>query len=76
MPRRASEQDAPLRVQVEPTVAEPFEVIGRVVAPLLGPLGTAGLVVVFVVFILLERNDLRDRFIRPRRADCTARPAR
>ena len=31
--------------------------------PLLGPLGTAGLVVVLVVFMLLERRDLRDRLI-------------
>ncbi len=30
---------------------------------LLGPLGTAGLVVALVIFILLERRDLRDRLI-------------
>ncbi len=32
--------------------------------PLLSPLGTAALVLVFVVFILLSREDLRDRLIR------------
>ncbi|MBK5299433.1 MAG: AI-2E family transporter, partial [Vicinamibacteria bacterium] len=31
--------------------------------PILGPLGTAGLVVALVIFILLERRDLRDRLI-------------
>jgi predicted PurR-regulated permease PerM len=31
--------------------------------PIMGPLGTAALVVVLVVFILLERRDLRDRLI-------------
>ncbi len=31
--------------------------------PIVGPLGTAGLVVVMVVFMLLERRDLRDRLI-------------
>lgn len=31
--------------------------------PLLGPLGTASLVVAFVIFMLLERRDLRDRLI-------------
>jgi predicted PurR-regulated permease PerM len=31
--------------------------------PLLGPLGTAGLVVAMVIFMLLERRDLRDRLI-------------
>lgn len=33
-------------------------------SPLLGPLGTAGLVLVLVIFMLLERRDLRDRLIR------------
>ncbi|HEX4912894.1 MAG TPA: AI-2E family transporter, partial [Vicinamibacterales bacterium] len=31
--------------------------------PLLGPLGTASLVLAFVIFMLLERRDLRDRLI-------------
>jgi predicted PurR-regulated permease PerM len=31
--------------------------------PIVGPLGTAGLVIVLVIFILLERRDLRDRLI-------------
>ena len=31
--------------------------------PIVGPLGTAGLVAVLVVFMLLERRDLRDRLI-------------
>ena len=31
--------------------------------PILGPLGTAGLVVALVIFMLLERRDLRDRLI-------------
>ncbi|XIA67881.1 AI-2E family transporter [Bradyrhizobium sp. TZ2] len=31
---------------------------------MLAPLATAGLVVIFVIFVLLEREDLRDRFIK------------
>ena len=31
--------------------------------PLMGPLGTAALVVALVIFMLLERRDLRDRLI-------------
>ncbi|MBA3948429.1 MAG: AI-2E family transporter [Acidobacteria bacterium] len=31
--------------------------------PLIGPLGTAGLVLVLVIFMLLERRELRDRLI-------------
>jgi len=47
--------------QPEPT---PFQLIVQVVGPLLQPLATAGIVVVFVIFFLLQRQDLRDRFIR------------
>jgi predicted PurR-regulated permease PerM len=32
-------------------------------SPIVGPLGTAGLVVAMVIFMLLERRDLRDRLI-------------
>ena len=35
-----------------------------IVAPLLGPLGTAALVLLLVIFMLLQREDLRSRFIR------------
>lgn len=42
----------------------PVDTLLAVIGPLLGPLATAGLVVVVVIFMLLEREDLRDRFIR------------
>jgi predicted PurR-regulated permease PerM len=41
-----------------------FATLQNIVLPLLGPIATAGLVVVVVVFMLLERDELRDRFIR------------
>jgi predicted PurR-regulated permease PerM/GAF domain-containing protein len=44
--------------------AEPLKTIAAALGSLLGPVGTAGIVLVFAVFILLERDDLRDRFIR------------
>ncbi len=31
---------------------------------ILGPIGTAGIVLVFTIFMLLQREDLRNRFIR------------
>ena len=34
------------------------------VGPLISPLATAGIVIVFVIFMLLKREDLRDRVIR------------
>ena len=61
---------------VEPTVDTrplPVEVIQRqsivqvlsaLVVPLIRPVATAGLVVVVVIFMLLEREEIRDRFIR------------
>jgi predicted PurR-regulated permease PerM len=47
-------------VENEPkTVIPGFAWLG----PIMGPLGTAGLVVAFVIFMLLERRDLRDRLL-------------
>lgn len=43
---------------------KPIDTLMAVIGPLIGPLATAGLVVVVVIFMLLEREDLRDRFIR------------
>jgi predicted PurR-regulated permease PerM len=40
-----------------------FELFGRLVGPLIGPLGNAAVVIVFVVFMLIGREDLRDRII-------------
>ena len=42
----------------------PTEVIRRLAEPLLDPLTTFGLIVLFVLFFLLERETLRDRMIR------------
>jgi predicted PurR-regulated permease PerM len=58
------EQTDPIPVRVEPDEQRPLEVIQTIAMPLLGPLATAGIVIVFVIFFLLEKSDLRDRFIR------------
>ncbi|MEJ5081987.1 MULTISPECIES: AI-2E family transporter [unclassified Ochrobactrum] len=42
----------------------PIQTLETIVGPLIGPLATMGLVIVVVVFMLLEREELRDRFIR------------
>ncbi len=44
--------------------SNPFELIQTMIAPLLGPLGTSALVLLLVVFMLLQREDLRNRLIR------------
>src|SRR5688572_27058523 len=46
-------------VVVAPETAAGFSWLG----PIVGPLGTAGLVIALVMFMLLERRDLRDRLI-------------
>ncbi len=54
----------PIPVIIESEAGSPMEVVQAVAGPLIKPLVTAGLVVVFVLFVLLERDDLRDRFIK------------
>jgi predicted PurR-regulated permease PerM len=51
-------------VEIRQSASTPLEVIEAILGPLLHPLATAGIVIVFVVFFLLQREDLRDRFIR------------
>ncbi|WP_082511069.1 MULTISPECIES: AI-2E family transporter [unclassified Rhizobium] len=46
------------------TRTNPIRTLGNLILPLISPFATAGLVIVLVVFMLLEREDLRDRFIR------------
>jgi predicted PurR-regulated permease PerM len=58
-PALGSTPARPLSVEVVPP-ANPLESF----VTLLGPLATAGIVLVFTVFILVGREDLRNRFIR------------
>jgi predicted PurR-regulated permease PerM len=57
-------RQTPLPVEIRPAASTPFQIIREIAGPLLQPLATAGIVVVFVIFFLLQREDLRDRFIR------------
>jgi predicted PurR-regulated permease PerM len=54
----------PLTVRVEQPAMRPVELILDVIGPLLSQTATIGLVIVFVIFILLQREDLRDRLVR------------
>ncbi|ESZ45358.1 AI-2E family transporter [Mesorhizobium sp. RSR565B] len=59
--------DKPRRepVPVEIVARErPLEVLQNIIGPLISPLASAGLIIIVVIFMLLEREDLRDRFIR------------
>jgi predicted PurR-regulated permease PerM len=54
----------PVPVEIQRPEFAPLEIVQSIVGPLLQPLAIAGLVIVFVVMILLEREDLRDRLLR------------
>ena len=54
----------PLPVQIEEPEPGPLQLVQSILGPLLQPLAAGGLVVVFVILILLEREDLRDRLLR------------
>jgi predicted PurR-regulated permease PerM len=55
---------APIPVEIVQPNSSPLQIVETVIGPLIAPLVTAGIVIVFVIFILLYRHDLRDRFIR------------
>ena len=46
------------------TGLSPLKLIEAVLGPVLGPLATFGIVFVIAIFVLLQREDLRDRLIR------------
>jgi len=58
------EQTKPVPVEIQRPELEPLQVVQSIVGPLLQPLAMMGLVIVFVIMILLEREGLRDRVLR------------
>jgi len=59
-----AEGTGPLPVEVHQPEPTPVELARNFLLPLLQPLATMGIVFVVLVFILLQREDLRDRMIR------------
>lgn len=56
--------DQPIQVEIKQREPTGLELYSRIAGTVLPPLAIAGIVLIFVVFILLQREDLRDRFIR------------
>lgn len=54
----------PYSVRVVSSPASPLQVFGGMFGTLLEVMGSTGMVVILVVFFLVRRDDLRDRFIR------------
>ncbi len=59
-----AEPSRPIPVQIEQSAPGPMQLVQSVIGPLLEPLATTGLIVVFVISFLVQRENLRDRFIR------------
>lgn len=61
---QTSDLDRPVPVEVRQPPPRAFETFQRIVATLLEPLATTGIVLVVVICVLLQREDIRDRVIR------------
>jgi predicted PurR-regulated permease PerM len=55
---------APVPVEVRQPDPGALESLQSLISPLLHPLATTGIIIIFVIFILLQREDLRNRLIR------------
>jgi predicted PurR-regulated permease PerM len=55
---------SPLQVEVRQPDPGALESLRSLISPLLHPLATTGIIIIFVIFILLQREDLRNRVIR------------
>ena len=54
----------PVPVEVRQPDPGALENLRTLIAPLLNPLATTGIIIIFVIFILIQREDLRNRLIR------------
>ncbi|MDB6112220.1 MAG: phytochrome sensor protein, partial [Pedosphaera sp.] len=63
-PARTEGASPPVPVEMQASAFSPMHVVRTVLGSILGILVTGFVVVVFVIFMLVEREDLRDRIIR------------
>jgi predicted PurR-regulated permease PerM len=61
---RPAAQTPPVPVEVRQPDPSALESLQSLISPLLHPLATTGIIIIFVIFILLQREDLRNRVIR------------
>ena len=62
--RQASDKTIPIPVEIKQPDPGALTTLAKIIEPLLSPLTTTGVVVIFVAFILLQREDLRNRLVR------------
>jgi len=63
-PQTTSGEVKPVPVELRQPDPGALQTLGVFITPLVHPLATTGIVVIFVIFILLQREDLRNRLIR------------
>ncbi|UHC15457.1 AI-2E family transporter [Methylobacterium currus] len=63
-PPSVQNPDKPVLVEMRDREPSPIELAEKVLAPVVSPLATLGIVFVVLIFILVQREDLRDRMIR------------
>ena len=63
-PEQAEQGRKPIPVEIHEQPPQSFEIFRRIAGTVLPPLATAGIIILFVIFILLQREELRDRAIR------------
>jgi predicted PurR-regulated permease PerM len=61
---RAPGPQAPVPVEVRQPDPGALESLRALISPLVHPLATTGIIIIFVILILLQREDLRNRLIR------------
>ena len=59
-----SQTAAPLPVEVHQPQPTPLEMMKTYLSPVLSPLAHIGIILIVTIFVLLQREDLRDRLIR------------
>jgi predicted PurR-regulated permease PerM len=64
VPLRSSAPEKPIPVEVHQPDPGALETLSALIAPLIHPLATTGIIIIFVIFILVQQQDLRSKLIR------------
>ncbi|ATU90291.1 AI-2E family transporter [Phyllobacterium zundukense] len=63
-PLRGQDPNKPVPVEIRYPPPDPLSLLQTFAGPLIQPMATIGIVIVVVIFMLMRREDLRDRFIK------------
>ena len=62
-PQEEAREPPPIPVELREPDGGPLETLTSLISPLVSPLATTGIIIIFVFFILFQREDLRNRLI-------------